>query len=100
MHLIYLFDEISGVSYASNYYMITFDGDQLHRENYNWKPEILIRSFEQVCVGIIATEIFASDPHTIESKQVFIHINITYLAVNRTDRIICQVGWKEKIYFS
>jgi len=111
MFISYIYiDEITDMRYASNYCIITFDVDQLYRENYNWKPEILIRSFEQDCVGIIPTEISL---RTCTQASIYTHkyhvsclhfasasnmlSTYSYVAVNRAHHIICKGGCKEEI---
>ena len=96
--------------YASNYCIITFDVDQLHRENYNWKPEILIRSLEQDCVGITPAEISLRTCTQATVYAYKYHVSCihfasasnmlstcSYVAVNRADRVICQGGCKEEV---
>lgn len=95
-------DEITDMRYASNYCIITFDVDQLHRENYNWKPEILIRSLEQDCVGITPAEISLRTCTQATVYAYKYHVSCihfasasnmlstcSYVAVNRADRVIC-----------
>jgi hypothetical protein len=106
-------DEITDMRYASNYCIITFDVDRLHRENYNWKPEVLIRNLEQDCVGIIPTEIslrtctqasictykyYVSCIHFASASNML--LTCSYVAVNMADHIVCQRGCKEEIQFS
>jgi hypothetical protein len=103
-------DEITDMRYAFNYYIITFDIDQLCCENYNWKPEILIRSLEQDCVGIIPTEILLrtctqTSIYTYNDHVSCFHFasasnmlsTCSYVAVHRTHHIIRYGGGKEEI---
>ena len=103
-------DEITDMRYASNYCIITFDIDQLCRENYNWKPEILIRSLEQDCVGIIPTEISLRTCTQASIYTYKYHVSCfhfasasnmlstcSYVAVDRAHHIICQGGGKKEI---
>jgi len=96
--------------YASNYCVITFDVDQLHRENYNWKPEVLIRSLERDSVGIIPAEISLRTRTQASIYACKYHVSClhfasasnmlstcSYVAVIRADRVICQGGYKEEI---